>query len=261
MSQNHNDSPHPETNPPGSFCESPMMSHQRAQTPKPSGGPGEVEGGIEDTARPARPGESVGSRVEAMESGGPVDVVGSGTEEKSENVIGEYKRMEDRIAELESEIGKTHGFYQGVVRGQTQHIRAIEERLKLTEELLETRSAELSGAQAFLSTTDRLSEVEVLNIVRDLNENIYQVAVNLTDEWESSWATGGMNIDPASQPTVVKRVLDRDPTGLTFLLQSCLCSQVAKMTSRWGHYRGLAILELIYQRLSASGEHRIVDAR
>ena len=44
--------------------------------------------------------------------------------------------------------------------------------------LLATRSAEPSGAQAPLSTTDRLSEVEVLSIVHDLNENIFQVTVN-----------------------------------------------------------------------------------
>jgi hypothetical protein len=87
------------------------------------------------------------------------------------------------------------------VEGHLRRIQGLEERLKETEELLATRSAELSGAQTFLSTTDRLSEVEVLSIVRDLNENIFQVAVNLTEEWEKldpPQATGQMDADPAS---------------------------------------------------------------
>jgi len=46
------------------------------------------------------------------------------------------------------------------------------------------RAAELAGAQAFLSTTGRLSDAEVLGIVRDVSENIYQTAVKLAEEWE-----------------------------------------------------------------------------
>ena len=87
-----------------------------------------------------------------------------------------------------------------------------EERLKQTKDLLATKSAELSGARAFLSATDRLSEVEVLGIVRNLNENIYQIAVNLTDEWERlrSQGTSQMDVDPPSQPrapSLVQRVI------------------------------------------------------
>ena len=182
---------------------------------------------------------------------------------KEEELTKDCKSRGDRIAELEHEIGQMHGFYREDARRQTQHIQAMKERLKQTEELLATRSAELSGAQAFLSTTDHLSEAEVLSIVRDLNENIYQVAVNLTEEWEKLEPSQAsrMDIDPASPPripTLVQRVLSWDPTGLTFLLQSCLCSQVEKMTSSWGHHQELIILESIYQRLSATGESRII---
>jgi len=180
-----------------------------------------------------------------------------------EKLARKVKRKEDRVVELEHEIGQMRGSYQEDVQRRAQHILAVEERLKQTEELLATRSAELSVAQAFLSTTDRLSEAEVLSIVRDMNENIYQIAVNLTEEWEkleSSQVIGPMDIDPASQssvPALVQLVRNRDSTSLIFLLQSCLCSQVVNMTSGWGHHRELAILESVYQRLSASGEHRI----
>ena len=195
---------------------------------------------------------------EKMEMVGP-----RGEEEK---VMEKLRRKEDQVERLESEIGKMRGFYEDVQR-RAQHIRTEEERLKRAEKLLATRSAELSGAHAFLSATDRLSDVEVLGIVRDLNENIYQVAVNLTDEWEklgSSQTTGRMDIDTPSRPrspTLVQRVLSRNPAGLTFLLQSSLCSQVVKMTSSWGHHQELAILKSVYKRLSASGEYHIVGPR
>ena len=159
------------------------------------------------------------------------------------------------------------GPYQGVAGGHTQHTRAMEQQLKKKkEELLATRSAESSRTQKFLPTTDWLSEMEVLNIARDINENIYQAVINLTEEWEklgSSRATSRMHADPTSGPRIpalVWLVRNRDPTGLTFLLQSCLCSQVANITSSWGRHRELAILVSIYQRLSTSGECRIVGA-
>ena len=87
------------------------------------------------------------------------------------------------------------------MEAQARQARAMQERLRQTEELLEARAAELSGAQTFLSTADRLSEMEVLSIVRDLNENIYQVTVSLTEGWEkleSSQATGRIELDPTS---------------------------------------------------------------
>ena len=182
---------------------------------------------------------------------------------EGEKLARERNCREDMIVELKHELVRVHGFYQEEAQRRSQHIRATEERLKKTEELLATRSAELAGAHAFLSTTDHLSEAEVLSIVHDLNENIYQVAVNLTEGWEkleSPQATSRVDVDPGSRPHIpilVQLVRARDPTGLTFLLQSCLCSRIAEMTSSWGHRRELAVLGSIYQRLSASGEHRI----
>jgi len=177
------------------------------------------------------------------------------------------KECEDRgykIAELERENGKMRSLHQEEVRKRTQHAQAMEDRLKRTQELLATRSAELAGAQAFLSTTDHLSEAEVLGIVRDLNENIYQVAVKLTEEWEgleSPQDISPMDVDPTSHPRVpilVRLVRNRDPMGLTFLLQSNLCFQVVEMTSKWGYHQELAALDSVYQRLSASGKCHIV---
>ena len=180
---------------------------------------------------------------------------------------GKCKRRDDRIAKLERDIAEMHSSRQEAAEAQALQARPMEERLRQTEKLLEARTAELSGAQTFLSTADRLSEMEVLSIVRDLNENIYQVAVSLTEGWEkleSSQATGRIEIDPTSQPRVlvlVQLARNRDLTGLTFLLQSCLCYHAVDMTSGWVRNRELGVLKSVYQRLSASGKYHITNTK
>ena len=177
---------------------------------------------------------------------------------KEEQLTRECEHRGDWIEELEQKVD----FYQEDARRRTQHIWTMEERLKQTEELLVARSVELAGAQAFLSMADRLSEEEMCDIVRDLNENVYQIAVELAEEWEeleSPHATNPMGVVPASQPrtpVLVQLTRNRDPMGLTFLLQSCLCSQVVSMTSSWDPHQELAVLESIHQCLSVSGELR-----
>jgi len=183
-----------------------------------------------------------------------------------EKMMERCERRDGRIKKLERKIEEMRVYHRGDMEGQAKYTQAMEERLKQTEGLLAARSAELSGTHTFLSTTDRLSEVDVLSIVRELNENIYQIAVKLTEEWEKlepSQVTGRMDVDPTSRPSapaLVQLVHNRNPMGLTLLLQSRLCSQVVNMTSSWGHHQELAALDSVYQRLSTSGEHRFVDA-
>jgi len=176
--------------------------------------------------------------------------------ENEKELIGECRRKGDRITKLEQEM-----------EAQAREAPSMQEQLKQVKELLEARTAELSGAQTFLSKVDRLSEMEVLGIVRDLNENIFQLAVGLTDAWgklESSQATGRIKLDLTSKaraPVLVQLARGRDPTGLTFLVQSSLCHQAVDMTSSWAHNPKLSMLKSVYQRLSASGEHHIINIK
>ena len=171
----------------------------------------------------------------------------------------EGKAKDERIRKLEHENRKMRDFAES----QTKRIQATEEKLKQTEELLVTRSAKLLEVKT-LSMEDRLSEAEVLGIVRGLNENIYQVAVKLTEEWEKlppPKATNRKDARDARLPALIRRVRNRDPSSLTFLLQSRLCHQAANMTSSWGVRQELGVLESIYKRLSTSGEGHIVGAK
>jgi len=176
-----------------------------------------------------------------------------------------YRGVKERVAELEREIGKVSEAHQKTLEKRDQGAQAMADRLARTEELLATRSAELALAQSFLSTADGVSEAEVLDIVRDLNENVFQVAANLTEEWEKSGSSRAnryiidkRGIDYFSEihgPVLVQRALNRDTEAVTFLIQSCLCSLASDIASSWSHDRKLAGLESVYQRLSGSGKH------
>ena len=251
--------------PHGSKAESSTVSQDRlASAPRPSG---ELERREKDVAARAEEVGRLRRDVEGLR--GMVDKQGAEIirlrRERDEQTA-RCKRRDERAESLKHDIAKMRGSHKEAMEAQIRQTRAVQEQLKQAEELSEARSAELSGAQTFLSTADRLSEMEVLSIVRDLNESIYQVAVGLTERWEtldSSQAASRMDVDSTSRsyiPALVQLTRNQDLMGLTFLLQSNLCSLAAEMTSSWGRHRELVILESIYRRLSASGEHYAIEA-
>lgn len=176
-----------------------------------------------------------------------------------------YLTHKDRIGELTRQSEEDAKSYRESSRKWDQRTRALEAELAQTKELLAARSTELSGAQSFLSMTDRLSEAEVLGLVRDLNENIFQVAANLTEEWEKLRSSSRYrNLIPtpdfetvsrAYGRAIVGRVRRRHPAALTFLVQSYLCDVVMQLTSSWHCNKELNMLSSVYNQLSAIGEH------
>ena len=225
-------------------------------------------------------GLAVEQKVERTEQGEIGDPKGLVARQKAviqrleKKLIGECGNRDDRIAKLEQENArleqenaKLHGSLKEAVEAQTRQAQSMQEWSKQTQELLDARTARLSGAQTSLSTTNRISEMEVLSIVQSLNENILQLAASLTDAWERlgpSPATGRIEVNLTSQPrhsVLVQLARKRDPTGLTFLLQSHLCYQAVEITSSWVHNREPGELGSVYQHISASGEHRIINTK
>jgi hypothetical protein len=181
-----------------------------------------------------------------------------------ERYLRKHRAAKERIAELEHRLEEDSRTNRRAVAKRDQRIQALEDELTRTNELLDARSKELSGAQSFLSTADRRSEADVLGIVRDLNENIFQVAASLTEQWEkyrpgrsSRFEIRKKDIDSFSQsfgPALVHQVLDRDSAAVTFLLQSCLCDFAVQASSSWRYKKEFETLSSIHERLSASGE-------
>ena len=184
-----------------------------------------------------------------------------------ERRVQKYKAAKERIAGLEHEVGKASRDHRETLQERDQRIRAMEDKLARTQELLSARTNELSGAQSILSTTDRISEAEVLGIVRNLNENIFQVAATLTEEWEKLASSQShrftipkKSVDSFSQfygPALLHRTFHQDPVAMTFLVQSCLCYLVSQITLSWRrqpHEEESKLLGSVYKRLLASGK-------
>ena len=186
-------------------------------------------------------------------------------DQKIQAMSDEQTRANDELAQTKDELARIKGEL-----ARTKHeLARTKVELEKTNELSTARSAELAKAQTFLSTTDRISEAEVLGIVRDLNENIIQLAANLADEWgrirspqpNSKTIFTKQELDALMQlhgRTLVHRVRNRDPPAVAFLVQSCLCYAVTQITLGWR--RDLSDerpwrLGSIYKRLSTDGKH------
>ena len=65
------------------------------------------------------------------------------------------------------------------LEGELQRLKA--EHMQTTQ-LLDVRSAELKGAQAFLTKDDRLSGADVIKLVEELNGEIMQTAASMAEE-------------------------------------------------------------------------------
>lgn len=175
-----------------------------------------------------------------------------------------YRTARGHIAELEHELIKVSGDYEEALAKQDQQIRAMESRISRI--LPTARSTGFFGTQPPSSTTNRVSEAEVLGIVLDLNENVFQVAAGLTEEWErhtmsmrsNRLAIAKEDIDTFSRSyssALVSKVSNRDSVAVTFLVQSCLCELAAQITSSWQHDDELRLLRSVYRLLSPSGEY------
>jgi hypothetical protein len=181
---------------------------------------------------------------------------------------GGYRIAKERVAELEVEIEGISKTNKETLEKQNQRIREMEDQLRQTNKLSTANSTKNPRAKSLSSPPNHISDTELLEIVRDLNENVFQVAATLAEEWEKlssesrtdRFIIAGGNVGTFSRsyvPTLVQQVLDRNPVAVTLLVQSCLCELVAQITSSWQHNQELKILRSVFRYLSASGKHAL----
>lgn len=176
--------------------------------------------------------------------------------------VRKYRASQRQMARRELHVRKVTGAHKEILERRDQHIKAMEDELTRAKDLLAARSAELDVAKSFLSTTDRMSEAEVLAIVRDLNKNIFKVAADLTEEWKKLEFPRFNNtpravIDSFSRSyssALVNRVLNGEPMAVTLLIRSCLCAITTRIAFGWRRSKELGTLGSVYRSLSASGE-------
>ena len=150
---------------------------------------------------------------------------------------------------------------------QDEARRAEAKRLQ-TVKLLEERTTELKGAQAFLTKADSLSGADVIGMVESLNSEILQVSAFMADTLKCGYppmATEEVEQMAAQASRVLGnrmvRLLrskqpDGDPMLIQIALQACMVSLCKEMTSSWDLHDPQChhILATIYARIQQTGE-------
>lgn len=130
--------------------------------------------------------------------------------------------------------------------------------------LMEVRTLELRTAQAFLSTSDSMSEEEVVQTVKDLNSDIFQAAVTFAEDMMTGekGAPRRSAFDyvadrhGTSFANMVQEV-QRHPDGHELLqsaIQAVIAGDVARIIRSWGlPLENVAVVE-VYDNICSFGE-------
>ena len=157
----------------------------------------------------------------------------------------EHSRALARIEELNAKLVHTQGeARQCAIKldEMERQLAFVSKKREEVQALLESRTADLRDAQAFLSMTDEVPDTKVLDIVRQLNAAIFQTASNITDEDSLSYG----ETRPSTDSDTLKKwlgapllVLIRsvDPDFLSIVIQTALqagiSQYVANLAGSW----------------------------
>jgi len=167
------------------------------------------------------------------------------------------REMDQQIQHLTNNI---HAIQDEARRAETKRLQTVK--------LLEERTTELKGAQAFLTKADSLSGADVIGMVESLNSEILQVSAFMADTLKCGYppmATEEVEQMAAQASRVLGnrmvRLLrskqpDGDPMLIQIALQAYMVSLCKEMTSSWDLHNQQChhILATIYARIQQTGE-------
>ncbi|KAJ3514773.1 hypothetical protein NLJ89_g2172 [Agrocybe chaxingu] len=94
---------------------------------------------------------------------------------KERDAQAKVAQLEDKLRKQEEETGRLKDL-----------LKVAEERQLQTSKLLEVRSADLKGAQTFLTTADQYSGSDIIGMVESLNAEIFQTAAFMAELMENA---------------------------------------------------------------------------
>ncbi|KAG6918268.1 hypothetical protein DXG01_015642 [Tephrocybe rancida] len=180
--------------------------------------------------------------------------------EKEEALAAHLKEVEDgkrRLVEKDGslrEAQKNHQALATQLGHRDRELRRREEELQqhkhehaLTVQLLETRTLELKGAEAFLTKADILSGADVIALVNTLNSEIYQTAAMVAEAFEFKAKEEGAK--------------EEDEDGMAEVYASAtdmVGPQMVEMLKSSGHREDPTIVQIAFQAAMAAYSHWIV---
>lgn len=104
-----------------------------------------------------------------------------GTQAEAQECKERHDAALERVRQLEAQASKIENDAKARIIGLEQSTARLQKDLHATTALLDTRTAELKEAQAFLSSVDNVADSEVQHIIERLNSTIFQTAATIAD--------------------------------------------------------------------------------
>ncbi|ETW80441.1 hypothetical protein HETIRDRAFT_434550 [Heterobasidion irregulare TC 32-1] len=126
---------------------------------------------------------------------------------------------------------------------------AIETMLAQNNALLDTRTRELEVAQVFLTKQESFTEKEIIDQIEGLNYEIFQVAIVLSDEWESEeeCETDGKLQDRDTTKTVRNVNEDEQAHAVLEEIRSWSTPRIAEITQLASQIEDPLALQVVFQ--------------
>lgn len=195
---------------------------------------------------------------------------------KQEDILAGEGYQDVDAAEDKHEMTKQGLLHRNTgLEGEIQEARnafaALRNEYESTKELLNIRSEELRGVQAFVETGNATSLADVQRVVGHLNAETFQLAASLADSVE--YKPSGIGREPSNKGQraareIVRDILgprfigllrvvrnDKDPYSVQLALQCVLSDYVTKLSSAWYLECNAAQKEFmqIYEKMKGSG--------
>jgi hypothetical protein len=193
------------------------------------------------------------------------------------------KRDAETINHLRTQLESQHRHGQSLeakIRQQTADISALREQLRRAEannsqtnQLLDVRTAELKGAQVFLTKADSFAGADLIKMVESLNSEMFQGAAFMSEGLEFD-EVAGRNVRLNAQTmeraktllgsVMFSQLLAKpptvDPLPLQLALQSIMilrCIQIIQLLCPMEYRDHNDFLKKIYAGIQASGKYSI----
>jgi hypothetical protein len=183
--------------------------------------------------------------------------IGDTTQRRTKELENELTLSKQQNRDLEHQV---YQYEKSLKTVKDELQKSISDQRQLTE-LLQTRTSELKGAQAFVMKADAVSGADVIRIVENLNGEIFQAAAFMADslEWREY---PGVQVARESTSVCSEMLfllrLTHDPMVAQLILQACMVDSCRVVASTWDSMdiQMNFCLQRIYEMVAQKGDSR-----
>lgn len=179
----------------------------------------------------------------------------------NDEIAKKTKEVKEAQSQLSRQVEQTNALREQLQVAQQRDEAFMKERSNM-QNLLETRRAELQDAHSFLVSANTISENDVVQMVRNLNAEIFQAAQLIAETFHSEY---GEKIDEATAEhvrTLVGPLMERllqsrnhqdDPILVQMALHAVITHFAAEVISKWDLLRENSTLSQVHEQILKSG--------